>query len=162
MMVAVGIALGSNLGDSQDLIEQATQLLSNLSVSPIKKALIYRTSPVNCPPNSPDFLNTAIEITCLPSYSAQDLLKATQAIELELGRGVKQIMNEPRPIDIDILYMGNLITSHGDPIIPHPRMLERTFVLEPLNDIVPELVLPHTSLSIAQHLNQLKSNSSHV
>ncbi len=156
MMVAVGIALGSNLGNSKELIEQAIQLLSELSLSPIKKAAIYRTAPVDCPPGSPDFLNTAVEITCDKSQSAKELLKATQAIEVQLGREVKQIINEPRPIDIDILYMGNLITTDGDPVIPHPRMLERTFVLKPLNDIAADLILPHTNLSVAEHLKNLE------
>jgi len=156
MMAAVGIALGSNLGNSKELIEQAIDLLDQLSSSPIKLASIYRTAPVDCPPGSPDFLNTVVQINY--SDSPQSLLEQTQAIETQLGRKAKQVINEPRPIDVDILYMGEVTTQSGTPILPHPRMLERIFVLEPLSEIAPSLILPHTDLSVAEHLYQLKSH----
>lgn len=155
-MTAVGIALGSNLGNSQQLIEDAIKLLASLSLSPIKQASIYRTKPIDCPAGSPDFLNTAIEISS--DKSATELLASTQAIEQQLGRQKKSILNEPRPIDIDILYIGNTMMNEPQLILPHPRMLERLFVLDPLHEIAPDFILPHSDLSITQHREQLQQS----
>lgn len=84
--------------------------------------------------------------------SPHDLLDLTQAIEFHLGRRAGAERNAPRVIDLDILYLGELTESGGILDLPHPRLTSRRFVLQPLTDIRPELVLPGDTATIAEHL----------
>ncbi len=154
-MATVGIALGSNLGEKLPLLQSARDALRAL-ITPhtdIIFAPIYRTSPVHCPEGSPDFYNTVLEIHY--SDTPEALLLETQAIETLLGRLQKRIHNEARCLDIDILYFDELIHSSPDLQIPHPRLHQRRFVLEPLTEICPERVLPNQTLTIRELLEQL-------
>jgi len=157
MPAIVGIALGSNLGSSLDLLRTSRDML--LAIAPQSsnhlQAPIYRSKPLNCPEGSPDFLNTVIEITY--SGSARELLKQTQAIEAHLGREARYIKNAPRTIDIDILYFGAECIDDEHLVIPHPEIIHRRFVLEPLAAIRPELILPGDHHSVTEHLHQLDS-----
>lgn len=162
MATRVGIALGSNLsspeGDCLSNIVAARDLLAGLMppLERIKQAPVYQSEPLDCPEGSPVFLNTVIEIGY--AGSPIDLLHSTQAIEKKLGRDTVHQRNAPRVIDIDILYFGS--ESHHQPklIIPHPEMTHRRFVLQPLADICPRLVLPDNSNTIADHLQHLDSD----
>lgn len=156
-MPRAGIALGSNLGESPDLLSQAIQLLQSLAVpgEPFLEAPVYRTAPVACPPGSPDFLNTAVELAF--AGSAFELLERTRAIERQLGRGASTQRNAPRLIDVDLLYFGNERIETERLTLPHPRLRIRRFVLQPLADIRPDLILPGDSLDIAGHLAALDS-----
>lgn len=154
--VSVGIALGSNLGDRlRHLRDARDQLRAIAGPGILLQAPVYRTEPVACPPDSPDFYNTVIEIGF--TGSAHDLLDATQAIELRLGRVAVPQRNAPRVIDVDLLYFGDQRIDSGRLDLPHPRLTARRFVLQPLADIRPDLVLPGTHLSIAEHLRRLES-----
>lgn len=135
-----GIALGSNLGDSAALIDEAvSRLIERAAVpgEPVLRAPILRTAPVDCPPGSPDFINTVVEI----AYAGQplELLAITQEIETSLGR-VRSVRNAPRLIDLDLLYLGNILWQDDRLTLPHPRMFTRPFVLGPLSVIRPDLV----------------------
>jgi len=160
MIRRCGIALGSNLGDSAALLRDAAECLRAISVAgePVLEAPVYRTSPLLCPPGSPDFLNTVIEIG--RTSDARELLEETRAIEHRLGRGRGPIRNAPRTIDIDLLYFGDVVIHGNELTLPHPRIAERRFVLQPLADIRPELVLPGHSLSVRELLQGLKSEVS--
>jgi 2-amino-4-hydroxy-6-hydroxymethyldihydropteridine diphosphokinase len=158
----VGIALGSNLpspqGDRLSNIVAARDLLVELMppYENIKQAPIFQSEPLDCPEGSPVFLNTVVEI----SYdgTADGLLKKTQAIERQLGRNSVHQRNAPRIIDIDILYFGSESHHQEDLIIPHPEIPHRLFVLKPLADIRPELVLPGNDKTIADQLQHLDSD----
>jgi len=131
------IALGSNLGDRHANIAAATQALRDLATpgDPFLTASLYDTEPQDCPPGSPRFLNTVIEM----HYNGHDpleLLKKMQALELALGRERNPVRNAPRIIDIDILLFGDMHLEHPLLTIPHPRIRERPFVLFPLREIV--------------------------
>lgn len=144
-----GIALGSNLGDRLANLRAArSAILRTPGVHPpFLSSRIYETEPVDTAPGSDSFLNAVLEIGCtLPPL---DLLAALQAIERTMGRPSKHPRNAPRSIDLDILYHGDLVLSEGDLEIPHPRLHVRRFVLTPLADIRPALVLPGQTQTVA-------------
>lgn len=154
--VSAGIALGSNLGNRLRHLQEARDLLRSLAgPGTLLQASVYQTEPVACPPDSPDFFNTVVEIGY--TGSAHDLLAATQAIESQLGRIASPERNAPRVIDVDILYFGDQRIDSGRLDLPHPRLTSRRFVLQPLADIRPDLVLPGDQVSIAEHLSRLDS-----
>lgn len=157
-MPRAGIALGSNLGDRLGHLRAAIDQLREIATAgePVLTAPIYQTEPRLCPPDSPDFLNTVVEIDF--AGSPIDLLKHTRAIEKRLGRSAAAQRNAPRVIDLDILYLGDE-TSTGDLLeLPHPRIQERRFVLQPLADIRPDLILPGHDQTIAALLAELPSD----
>jgi len=154
--VSAGIALGSNLGNRLRNLQDARDLLQRIAEpGSLLQAPIYQTEPVACPEESPDFYNTVVEIRY--AGSAQDLLDATQAIELRLGRLASPERNAPRVIDVDILYFGDQRIDGALLELPHPRLTSRRFVLQPLADIRPDLLLPGDQVSIAEHLRRLDS-----
>lgn len=129
-MIKAAIGLGANIGDAIANIEEAIVRLSRLGKLAARSSL-YRTKPWGYE-DQPDFINAAaiIEVDCPP----QELLAKTQAIEKELGR-VETFTWGPRVIDIDILTYCDLNVDEPNLVIPHPRMLERAFVLVPLAEI---------------------------
>jgi len=150
-----GIALGSNLGNRLHHLQAARDLLKKLAPkgSEFLQSPIYQTAPVACPDGSPDFYNTVIEIE-YPG-TPYELLNATQAIEFHLGRVPGTERNAPRIVDVDVLYHGEATESEGLLELPHPRLTSRRFVLQPLADIRPDLILPGDSATIAEHLSHL-------
>ncbi|HEX4086578.1 MAG TPA: 2-amino-4-hydroxy-6-hydroxymethyldihydropteridine diphosphokinase [Chthoniobacteraceae bacterium] len=151
-----GIAFGSNLGDRLRLLRQARACLlaCPLLAPPVLASRIYLTTPVDCPPGSDSFFNAVLEaeLTGAPG----DLLRAMSACEEALGRAEERTArNAPRSIDLDLLYAGDCAQSIGPLILPHPRMAQRRFVLAPLADIRPGLVLPGQHRTIAELLDAL-------
>lgn len=156
-MTRTAIALGSNLGNRLRHLQAARDLLKKIAApGTLSQAAIYQTEPVACPPDSPDFYNTVIEIGY--AGTAHELLDATQAIEFHLGRTRSTEPNAPRVIDLDILYFGDERIEGEILDLPHPRLTSRRFVLQPLADIRPDLILPGDQVSIAEHLQHLDSN----
>ena len=157
-MPRAGIALGSNLGDRIARLRDAFVRLREIATpeEPVLTAPIYQTEPRFCPPGSPSFYNTVIEIAF--DGGALDLLEKTRSIERQLGRLPTAERNAPRVIDIDLLYLGDECRHHGELVLPHPRLGERRFVLQPLSDIRPELVLPGQTQSIAEMLGALQTD----
>jgi 2-amino-4-hydroxy-6-hydroxymethyldihydropteridine diphosphokinase len=156
-MPRVGIALGSNLGDRLAHLRAACDALREIATpgEAFLQAAVYQTEPLRCPPGSPYFYNTVVEIAF--GGSPLTLLELTQSIERKLGRTASHERNAPRVIDVDLLYFGNEIIDSGNLILPHPRIGERRFVLQPLADIRPELILPRFTLDIAGLLVNLDS-----
>jgi 2-amino-4-hydroxy-6-hydroxymethyldihydropteridine diphosphokinase len=153
-----GIALGSNLGDRMHHLQEAVRLLRMVHPTLILRAAapVYETDPVDCPEGSQPFYNTVIEVGC--DLAPLDLLREMRAIEVKLGRPAAHGHHAPRTVDLDMLYAGDTVLEHPDLILPHPRMTLRRFVLQPLADIRPQLVLPGDARRIAQHLDALQSN----
>lgn len=157
MIARAGIALGSNLGNRLEHLERARDLFRKVSVAgePFLEAGVYQTAPVACPDGSPDFYNTVIEFGF--EGTALELLSVAHSIESELGRVRGAERNLPRTLDADLLYLGNLRISSEELELPHPRLTERRFVLVPLDQIRPELILPGDTQSISDHLRLLST-----
>ncbi len=157
-MARVGIALGSNLGDRLANLRAARARLVCLARpgGAFLQAPIYQTAPVHCPPDSPDFYNTVVEIEF--DGTPDELLAQARQIEAALGRVGTAARNAPRVIDVDLLYFGAEEVATEALVLPHPRLALRRFVLQPLADIRPELRLPGDATSIAEHLRQLASD----
>ena len=136
-MVTCYIALGSNLGDRRSYIESAIRKIRTLNETKVKKvSSVIETDPQGGPPQGP-YLNAVLEAqTNLTPYQ---LLLELRKIESLLGR-VRQVVKGPRTIDLDILTYEDICLNETALCIPHPRMLERDFVLVPLKEIAPELV----------------------
>lgn len=145
-----GIALGSNLGDRLGHLREARRQLLALheDSGPFLSSKIYESLPIDCPQDSPPFLNAAIELSTL--IPPLDLLSILQSIESGAGRLPNHGFHEPRSLDLDLLYYGNLQISHSSLTMPHPRITERFFVLKPLADICPERMLPNRNQTIRE------------
>lgn len=132
----VGIALGSNIGDRLANLRAARDRLREWhegSPDAFLVSPIYETEPVDCDPGAAPFFNAVIELeTTLPPLG---LLDAAQAIERELGRPDRRPKNAPRTIDVDLLYAEGRVIENERLILPHPRIRERLFVLQPLSHI---------------------------
>jgi 2-amino-4-hydroxy-6-hydroxymethyldihydropteridine diphosphokinase len=150
-----GVALGTNLGDRLANFRRARaeiEALGNVS-GPIRASAIYETEPVGCEPGAPAFLNAVIEFEY--SGSPRDLLNQLGAIERSLGRPAQHKKNSSRPIDLDLLYFGPEEIAEANLRLPHPRMTERQFVLRPLADIQPDLILPNQTEPVRTLLARL-------
>lgn len=154
-MPRAGIALGSNLGDRLANLEAARDCLREIATpgEPFLQASNFQTEPLHCPPGSPLFYNSVVEIAF--AGDALKLLELTQAIEKKLGRIGTPERNSPRIIDVDLLYYGDQIIETEALVLPHPRISERRFVLQPLGEIRPELILPGQTRSIAELLAEM-------
>jgi 2-amino-4-hydroxy-6-hydroxymethyldihydropteridine diphosphokinase len=151
----VGLALGSNLGDRLAHLRAARDFLCALHESgndPLVSS-VYATDPVDCPPGSPPFLNAVLEI--ITPLGPEELLVRASAFERHLGRPDRRERNAPRPVDIDLLYAGNRCIKTTRLVIPHPRLAQRRFVLQPLAEIRADLVLPGQSCRVADLLAAL-------
>jgi 2-amino-4-hydroxy-6-hydroxymethyldihydropteridine diphosphokinase len=146
------IALGSNLGDSRQNILLATQDLQELSREPLLASSLWETTPVNCPPDSPNFLNAVVRIQPGVGETPESLLARLQELERRYGRLTKQILNEARPMDLDLILFGEETRVTGHLTLPHPRAISRRFVLEPLHEIAPALVFPGQIRTVAELL----------
>ena len=153
MLNTVYLSLGSNLGDRASYIQQAVEGLAKHSeINIAKVSSMYETEPVGYV-DQPWFYNAALKLTT--TLTPEDLLIYTKKIETELGRERIEKWG-PRTIDIDILLFNGIERTKENLIIPHPRMLERAFVLVPLREIENDLSLPSgESISeFAEHLEQ--------
>src|SRR5476651_2469289 len=103
------VALGSNLGDSQKIISDAMARLQNFSDEPILKSSLWQTLPVDCPPGSPKFVNAVVGLVPRKAETPELLLAKLQSLEREFGRQAKKTLNEPRPLDLDLIAFGNEI-----------------------------------------------------
>jgi len=153
-----GIALGSNIEPRLLNLQAAHRGLLELhrGPEPVLCSKVYETSPVQCPDGSPLFLNSVIEITT--DLPPREMLARLQTLESTLGRPPHREQNSPRTIDLDLIYCGDLTLSDPDLILPHPRLAGRKFVLQPLADIRPELILPDFTENVDELLRRCKSD----
>jgi 2-amino-4-hydroxy-6-hydroxymethyldihydropteridine diphosphokinase len=139
-MARAFIGLGSNEGDRLENISRAAKLLGDCrGIQLVRMATILEYEPVGGPPQGP-YLNTVLEVET--TLTPRQLLTEAKRIEEALGRKLPGERWGPRPIDLDILLIEDLVLAEPDLMVPHPRLHERGFVLEPLSQLDPELTHP--------------------
>ncbi|MBM4143471.1 MAG: 2-amino-4-hydroxy-6-hydroxymethyldihydropteridine diphosphokinase [Lentisphaerae bacterium] len=152
----VALSLGSNLGDRLVNLMRARAEIGRIDgVTVTGQARVWETDPVDAAPAHRDalFLNTVLLVeTPLPP---PDLAAALRAVEERAGRVRKADRNAPRTIDVDIVYAGGLRLATAELSIPHPRWSERRFVVQPLADVRPDLVLPGADRTVREILEGL-------
>ncbi len=148
----VFVALGSNLGDSRRIILEGIARLQEISGRPLLKSSLWQTTPVNCPPNSPLFVNAVVGFVPQKNETPESLLQKLRALEKEFGRPPKKVLNEPRSLDLDLIAFGSEIRNTQELVLPHPRAHLRRFVLQPLSEIAPDLILPGQSKTVVKLL----------
>jgi 2-amino-4-hydroxy-6-hydroxymethyldihydropteridine diphosphokinase len=145
------IGLGTNLGDLGANLRAGLDGLRCSGLETAAVSSVWETEPIDSP--APLwFWNMAALVRC--DLRPLQLLDRLLAIELENGR-VRGERNEPRTLDLDLLAMGDLVLENNRLRLPHPRMWERKFVLEPLCEIAPELTNPHTGMTVRRQLDGL-------
>ncbi|NCC51834.1 MAG: 2-amino-4-hydroxy-6-hydroxymethyldihydropteridine diphosphokinase [Spartobacteria bacterium] len=152
-------SLGTNMGDRQRFMREARDhLLAQPQCVPAGQSLLYETEPVGVAPEHQDklFLN-AVLIVEAPIPAAQ-WLEIAQGIEYAMGRRRSSDRNAPRPIDIDLLYVGDDCIDSASLVLPHPRWAEREFVVRPLADIRPDRVLPGMCRSVREQLARIATS----
>lgn len=154
--VVAYIALGSNMGERLDFLRQGRAGLEERGVRVRASSAVYCTEPVGGPPAQQDYYNAVlqVEVDC----SAQELLQICQTVERAAGRRRRERWG-PRTLDIDILLFGAQRINTKTLQVPHPRMFERRFVLEPLAQIAPHLIPPASTEEIAAALQRVPESS---
>ena len=151
------IALGSNIGDSESILRRAMGRLTELSTKPLLISSLWQTTPVDCPPGSPPFVNAVVGLTPRAGETPESLLEKLQQLEQEFGRKPKLLMNEPRRLDLDLIAFGQETRATTVLKLPHPRVCQRRFVLQPLVEIAPDLILPGQKTTVATLLAALQT-----
>jgi 2-amino-4-hydroxy-6-hydroxymethyldihydropteridine diphosphokinase len=132
------IGLGANLGDARATLAAAVAALATLPACRLEASSpVYRSAPMAS--SGPDYLNAVAALAT--SLAPHDLLHALQGIEQQHGRE-RPYRNAPRTLDLDLLLFGNQVIDSPDLVVPHPRLHQRAFVLRPLADLAPLLVIP--------------------
>jgi 2-amino-4-hydroxy-6-hydroxymethyldihydropteridine diphosphokinase len=152
------VALGSNLGDSRENVLRSFDRLQSFSDQPLRRSALWETTPVDCPPGSPLFVNAMAGLAPRAAETPRSLLARLQALEKEMGRPPKTILNEPRVIDLDLIAFGSQTVAAPDLILPHPRARLRRFVLQPWSEIAPDFIMPGQDKTVAELLQGLESS----
>ena len=158
-MTEIAFGLGSNLGNRLAHLSFAREELLRFEESSLLAASpVYETSPVDVAPENQGFhfLNAVLVLTS--TASAEDWLGRIAEIETAAGRELERNLNAPRPLDIDLLYWGDRSCATPSLTLPHPRLHQRRFVLQPLSDVRPNRILPGQQEAVQQLLASLKSD----
>lgn len=151
----IAIGVGSNLGERKKNIENAVISLQNNGFSLERLSSFYETPAVDCVPDTPDFLNAAL--IGFWQGSPQKLLEVTQKIEIKAGRPEKHRSDMSRILDIDILLFADKCIETTFLRIPHLRLTQRFFVLEPLAEIAGDWLIPDVGHTVEKSLEYLKA-----
>jgi 2-amino-4-hydroxy-6-hydroxymethyldihydropteridine diphosphokinase len=149
------VALGANLGDAASAIRRAMDQLESFSAQPLLRSSLWQSEPVDCPPGSPPFINAVVALTPQLEETPESLLAKLHALEAEFGRQRGNIRNAPRPLDLDLIAFGNQTHASPELALPHPRAVQRRFVLQPLEEIAPDLILPGQTKTVRELLEGL-------
>jgi len=134
------LGLGSNVGDRRANLQAAVDALPEHGLHVLASSSVYETEPVGEVTDQPDFLNACLRIET--DLGAEDVLDACKAVERELGRAPGGPRHGPRPIDVDVLLLGEAGYASGRLTVPHPEITKRRFILVPLLELDPELEFP--------------------
>ncbi|MCC0179106.1 2-amino-4-hydroxy-6-hydroxymethyldihydropteridine diphosphokinase [Waterburya agarophytonicola K14] len=155
-MVDCAIALGSNQGNSLEILTKSLSALNQIPGIILKATSSwYQTEPLGTPQSQPDYLNGCALLSA--RQTPEELLNVLQATEIQFGRTNKGAL-QPRTLDLDLLLYGDLILNTPNLTIPHPRMIERAFVLVPLAEIAPDWIEPKSKAKIARLLRNVDTS----
>lgn len=150
------IALGSNLdshaGSPVETVQAVIERLRGWSTGEFSASSLYRSEAEDCPAGSPDFINGVVSLELDSTLDSHELLLRLQALEAEYGRRRAGQRNAPRTLDLDLIAFGNRQSRSEALELPHPRAHLRRFVLEPLAEINPDLVLPGMQKTVSELL----------
>ena len=149
-MVVAYLAIGSNLGNRELYLRNATLGLQERGIVVVRSASIYETEPKDLT-DQPWFLNTVLEVRT--EFSAQQLLEACLSIERQNLR-VRSLPKSARTLDMDIVFYGNHVIHEVGLTIPHPRFAHRNFVLVPMAELAPEFVDPESGATVQELRNR--------
>jgi 2-amino-4-hydroxy-6-hydroxymethyldihydropteridine diphosphokinase len=152
---SVYLSLGSNVGDREARLREALQRIESVEVRLLRRSSTYETEPQDVR-DQPWFLNLVVEGET--KLTPLDLLARIQEIEQEMGRE-RIVPKGPRTIDIDILLYGNEVIDRPELQIPHPKLAERRFVLEPLAELEPNLEDPVTGRTVFEMLSAIENQT---
>lgn len=153
IFIGLGANLTSPVGSPQITLTRALGLLAERGIR-VRKVSPYYSTPAWPDPNDPSYVNAVAAI--VTPLAPKALLQTLHEVEANLGR-VRSVANAPRTLDLDLLdYEGRV--DDGPPILPHPRIAERAFVLVPLSDIAPQWSHPQTGKSLAQLLEAIPAD----
>ncbi len=148
----VVIALGANLGHPARQLAEAFGRLDLLAASPVVRSSLWESPPVDCPPGSPPFTNAVALFQPLPGETPETLLARLQDLEAEFGRRPKTVVNEARPLDLDLIDWAGEVRSLPALVLPHPRAHLREFVLRPLAELAPDRTLTGLAATVSELL----------
>jgi 3-methyl-2-oxobutanoate hydroxymethyltransferase len=151
------VSIGSNLGDRLAHLITAATALRSMGCE-VRAAPLYETDPVDCPPGSQAFYNSVLQVRC--AMLPHDFLNALRSLEVQAGRPTEREKNSSRPLDLDILTIDTAHVSDPELEIPHPRLTQRRFVLQPFADLSPDLQV--NGVRITQLLYALQDDASSV
>ena len=155
-MVACAIALGSNQGNSLDILEKSLSALERIpGIAIDATSSWYQTKPVGTTQPQPDYLNGCAVLST--EQTPEELLAVLQATEIQFGRTNKGRL-QPRTLDLDLLLYGDLVLNTPNLTIPHPRMSDRAFVLVPLAEIASDWIEPVSNTKIAKLLRNVDTS----
>jgi len=147
------------MGDRERILLEAMTQLQRNSDEILLRSSLWETAPVDCPPGSPPFLNAVVALGPRPNETPESLFAKLQALEKNFGRKPKTVLNEPRPLDLDLIAFGNETRSGKALTLPHPRANLRRFVLEPMSEIASDFLLPGQSKTVSQLLRALPAET---
>ncbi|MFM2314124.1 MAG: hypothetical protein RLZZ04_3400 [Cyanobacteriota bacterium] len=155
-MTECAIALGSNQGNSLSILESSLNALNQIPGIELKTTSSwYQTKAVGMKEPQADYLNGCVLLSA--SQTPEELLTILQATELQFGRTSKGDL-QPRTLDLDLLLYGDLVLNRPGLTLPHPRMVERAFVLVPLAEIAADWIEPVSGMKIAKLLRNVDTS----
>jgi len=152
-MVLIGI--GSNRGDSIRIVLRSIACLRVFAAGDVRVSSLWRTSPVDCPPGSADFVNAVAAFESRAGLTPDRLLAELKTLEREFGRERPWVRNAPRELDLDLLVFDDERRDTAQFVLPHPRATTRRFVLAPAAEVAPALRWPGTAATVAELLARL-------
>ncbi|MBL9134503.1 MAG: 2-amino-4-hydroxy-6-hydroxymethyldihydropteridine diphosphokinase [Verrucomicrobiales bacterium] len=154
----VVVALGANLENPVQQVRDTCRRLRHAFPGGFHASSLWSSSPVDCPPGAPPFVNAVTMFDEPPDLAPEALLEQFQRWEREAGRPAIRGLNAPRPLDVDLIVFGRVRQSSPLLTIPHPRAHQRRFVLAPLAEIAPHLHPPGWEYDVATTLERLVSD----
>ncbi len=153
MLILVG--LGSNRGDSISIVRDSIERLRDFATGSFRRSSLWRTSPVDCPPESGDFINAVVAFEPHSGLTPESLLAGLKQLEREFGRTATPLRNAPRELDLDLLAYGNETRTSSHFVLPHPRATERRFVMAPAAEVAADMRWPGQDATVAELLARI-------